>query len=508
LNADDEYWSYELPFPFSFYGQTYNTVYVSSNGYVGFSEDGDMSDYNFSLSEGNGSPIIAAMENDLLTDENEGDDIYITDNGDGKVIFRWQATDIDNSDSVANFEIVLNADNTFQLNYGEQTSPINDGSAVGVNNGNGSYVESVYNDRTDFNQLDTSSWDANIGEPINEGPTEEKFQADIIAGFITVDGDSPSSADKVTFNVDYTIIAGDAKVVLLAGTEMTNKSTGEPLDFTAMDFEDITQSLKNATTSNIAGAVSIGIPGLNLAFSKNITITIPVDGALNGQIVNIYFQNAGSSDWSGGLTCLVADGVCVFETNHATKYSAGDKPTGDADSEEEAQKAYIDSWSAYQYKDDSHCEVRLRVDIKGKHFDDDAEVKIGGAEASSVDVKNSKKIVAKFCLTKLLDNQVRRKRVLSVINPDAEKETADKKINLKQINYDLSDVNFDQQTVEGVMGIQRALVSLGLLDQQYVTGTFGPITAEAVKNFQSQNGIEQTGFVGPLTKAKLVEKVK
>ena len=68
--------------------------------------------------------------------------------------------------------------------------------------------------------------------------------------------------------------------------------------------------------------------------------------------------------------------------------------------------------------------------------------------------------------------------------------------------------SFNTQTVEGVKNIQRALVKLGLLDQRYITGFYGPITTEAVRKFQEQNGIDQTGTVGPITRAKLVEKMK
>ncbi|HVX91411.1 MAG TPA: peptidoglycan-binding protein [Candidatus Paceibacterota bacterium] len=157
-NADDDHWEYDLPFTFTFYGQTYDRVYVDSNGYLAFSDGGNIDEYNVSVADGIGVPVIFAYGNDLLTNENEGDDIYVTDNGDGQVIFRWQATDIENGDSIADFEIVLKNDNTFEINYGPQTAPINDATAVGVNDGAGSYVASAYDGRTDFDELNTSSW--------------------------------------------------------------------------------------------------------------------------------------------------------------------------------------------------------------------------------------------------------------------------------------------------------------------------------------------------------------
>ncbi|HRZ95496.1 MAG TPA: peptidoglycan-binding domain-containing protein [Candidatus Moranbacteria bacterium] len=44
---------------------------------------------------------------------------------------------------------------------------------------------------------------------------------------------------------------------------------------------------------------------------------------------------------------------------------------------------------------------------------------------------------------------------------------------------------------------------LGYLDKENITGTYGMITTKAVKKFQSDNGIEPTGFFGQLTRAKL-----
>jgi hypothetical protein len=173
---------------------------------------------------------------------------------------------------------------------------------------------------------------------------------------------------------------------------------------------------------------------------------------------------------------------------------------GDTNSE----KAHIDSWKAYQYNNPNQsCSTRLKLIIKGKQFNKDAEVRIGGKKASSIDVQSSKRIVAKFCMDKLLDNQSNHKKTISVTNPDTDTEKADKKIDLADIGYDMSAEDFNLQTVEGIKNIQTALVRLGLLDSQYITGIYGPITTEAVKKFQEQNGLPTTGFVGPLTRAKL-----
>ncbi|MDD3487420.1 MAG: peptidoglycan-binding domain-containing protein [Candidatus Moranbacteria bacterium] len=176
-----------------------------------------------------------------------------------------------------------------------------------------------------------------------------------------------------------------------------------------------------------------------------------------------------------------------------------------------AQKARIESWKDYQYENNNgiSCPQRLVLEIKGKHFTRNAEVKIGGQEASSVEKKSSKKIIAKFCLDDLLDVKSRLKRKIHVINPDAEDETADKKINLANIGHGgFSAKNFDPAASDGVLNIQRALISLGFLDGQCDTGFYGPLTTQAVKEFQQKYEIDQTGYVGPLTRAELEKRLE
>lgn len=174
-----------------------------------------------------------------------------------------------------------------------------------------------------------------------------------------------------------------------------------------------------------------------------------------------------------------------------------------------SDKAHIDSWKAYQYDNPNQsCSTRLKLIIKGKQFDKDAEVKIGGKVASSVDVQSSKRIVAKFCLTKLLDSNTNHKRKITVKNPDTDAKEADKQINLDNVMPKISADIFNMSTAEGIKNIQKALVKLEYLKQVSVTGIYGPLTKEAVKKFQGDNGIPPTGFVGPLTKAKLQEKIK
>lgn len=100
-------------------------------------------------------------------------------------------------------------------------------------------------------------------------------------------------------------------------------------------------------TSNMNGRpvhmVKIGIPGLNLSFSKPVTITLRVDESYLGETFTIQTFNAGQNQWTDQTTCVVqmvepssyehgGDQYgeitpapypgCVFTTDHASFFSA------------------------------------------------------------------------------------------------------------------------------------------------------------------------------------------
>ncbi|MFA6047315.1 MAG: peptidoglycan-binding protein [Parcubacteria group bacterium] len=267
--------------------------------------------------------------------------------------------------------------------------------------------------------------------------------------------------------------------------------------------------------SRIINKLRFGVPNTTLSFSNPVTITFIVGSAYNGQSLNIFSRSDGGDDgWEPmGVDCEVSGGQCSFNASHAsyfaiTQYtSIAETEEGENDDEnDDSERAHIDSWKAYRYEDtNKSCTSRLKLVIKGEHFDEDAEVKIGNHKASSVDKKSRKELVAKFCFTKLIENKSDHKRKIYITNPDADTEKANKEIDLDEVSFESGESGdyYDPAVPEGTKNIQTRLHQLGLLDSQYITGIYGEITTEAVKKFQSDNGIEPTGFVGLLTRAKL-----
>ncbi|PIQ66750.1 MAG: hypothetical protein CO184_00175 [Candidatus Zambryskibacteria bacterium CG_4_9_14_3_um_filter_40_16] len=61
----------------------------------------------------------------------------------------------------------------------------------------------------------------------------------------------------------------------------------------------------------------------------------------------------------------------------------------------------------------------------------------------------------------------------------------------------------DVAALQAILAADASIYPEGL-----ITGFFGPLTSKAVKNFQKKFGIEQVGFVGPLTLKKLNEEFR
>jgi len=109
-------------------------------------------------------------------------------------------------------------------------------------------------------------------------------------------------------------------------------------------------------------------------------------------------------------------------------------------------------------------------------------------------------------MDKLLGVKTDLKRKLRVTNPGADSAKADSKIDLETVFKKFTGSDFDTFTKNGIRSVQQALVKLGLLTSEGVTGSYDDQTADAIRGFQGDNDIPQTGFIGPLTRGELQRK--
>ncbi|MFH1746802.1 MAG: hypothetical protein ABIG44_07125, partial [Planctomycetota bacterium] len=149
-HADDNSWTYSLPFSFEFFGQQYTSVSVCSNGFLNFS--GSSNDYSNSDSELIAAVRIAPLWDDLRTDYGGGD-IFIDASIPLQVTIRWVGERWSSGEAVA-FSATLFKGGTIQFNYGPGNTGLSP--TIGISGGDGThYLLSTYNNASTLTYADS-----------------------------------------------------------------------------------------------------------------------------------------------------------------------------------------------------------------------------------------------------------------------------------------------------------------------------------------------------------------
>jgi uncharacterized delta-60 repeat protein len=164
-----------------------------------------------------------------------------------------------------------------------------------------------------------------LGDTTLIEPTTTDIQNTVTEGYITVDNGTVDNTTQTTTQVNVTLQTANAQAIFPANTTITEASSGN------FNFENFTISDATFSVENSIAAISLGIPGTNLSFSQNITVTLTPGIDYNGQEFTVYSQSAGESTWTQQATCTVTDGDCVFTTNHATIYTINGTPSSTGD---------------------------------------------------------------------------------------------------------------------------------------------------------------------------------
>lgn len=129
--GDDSCWDLALPFAFPYFGRSYTTAKVNSNGAISFGKD-NFTANNYIDSSFKGAPIVAVMWEDLDT---RSGDIYVESGGD-KVTVRWSGAYFSSSGDggAVNVSATLHKDGRIVLSYGEGNAS---GGTIGLSAGDG-----------------------------------------------------------------------------------------------------------------------------------------------------------------------------------------------------------------------------------------------------------------------------------------------------------------------------------------------------------------------------------
>ena len=135
--GDDGYVEVSLPFPFTFYGATYNSVFVSSNGFLSFGE-GFGNYQNTCLPDASGpNNAIYGFWDDLnpATSGYGAGTIYYGQVGEDMFVVEWDGVQRFGTSDTVTFEILLRRDGTIAIQY-KSVSGF-DSATIGLENNTG-----------------------------------------------------------------------------------------------------------------------------------------------------------------------------------------------------------------------------------------------------------------------------------------------------------------------------------------------------------------------------------
>ncbi len=225
---DDEMtWAYTLPFDFSFYGELYvagTSIGITSNGQICLEDDSTCVDYENNITSQLHGPFIAPLWTDLNSTNTGG--IFITETPE-YIVIRWETEEYDVPGEVLNFEVVLYSNGNIKFNYDTQTAPLeNVVATVGISKGDGTYVASIYDGHTDFNQIDTSAWgDFNAGG--SAAQTHSQSLSATIQENLTL-----TCGGDIDLDNNTTLIPGIPQSNITTCTVTTNDAEGYDLQLT------------------------------------------------------------------------------------------------------------------------------------------------------------------------------------------------------------------------------------------------------------------------------------
>ena len=181
-------------------------------------------------------------------------------------------------------------------------------------------VGTTYGDEMSFSTL---------GDVIIVDPEIADIDQAVSENRITVDDGSVSDTNQTTARVNVIMKKNKNDVFFPRGTIITEQNN-QNFNFQNFTLEEV--GVKNQQRDSRV-AMRLGVPGEKLNFSQDITMTVYVGHAYNDEIMDILYQEEGESTWNPHTTCVVSEGSCTFQTDHATIYtingqlqSEGDTP--------------------------------------------------------------------------------------------------------------------------------------------------------------------------------------
>ncbi|MEQ1828233.1 MAG: cadherin domain-containing protein [Pirellula sp.] len=284
--ADNNAWSYSLPFAFSFYGTSYSSVWVSSNGFLQFGNNNNASDSANSTAGLSFAKRIAPLWDDLTTAGTDSD-IYVDTSVANQVTFRWNGTAVADGGRVQ-FAATLASDGSIRFHYGAGNRNLTP--TVGVSAGDGSAMTLVsYNGLSSLENVNSillqpqaetgPQWAASvIGFSSQYTTTSYSAAQTLGAPNTNTYGDATTAWAPLTANAGQEFITVGYAVPLFADGVTVRETWGNGF-VTRIDLIDTFDIVRTIWTgvdpSNIGTAVDFFIPFTKTTYAvKGVKVLI------------------------------------------------------------------------------------------------------------------------------------------------------------------------------------------------------------------------------------------
>jgi filamentous hemagglutinin family protein len=299
LDVDDSYVTYSLPFAFPFYGTTYTTAYIGSNGMITFGTG--TSQYWDSITDLALFKIIAPAWNDWITSTTPRKDIYIYNVSSGNVsglAIRWDVARWNNSSLTSQFEALLFTNGNIKFNYGTANYSFAGDVTIGLSNQSAnSTIGSALMNLPGFsmNNLRSTAFSYDAGNYTETVSSQSNWIPANIVGNNSGGVSAPGGINAV-------------RSVNITATNVIN--------------DNIDSGVRNITAENLS------INAVNGIGSGNpLTTAVHNLNAVNTTANNIEFDNTGvltvGSLSNGGTGNVIIDNTGAITTGESTVTSGG-----------------------------------------------------------------------------------------------------------------------------------------------------------------------------------------
>ncbi|MDO8595001.1 MAG: hypothetical protein Q7R45_00095, partial [Sulfuricaulis sp.] len=352
FHVDDSYFSYTLPFAFSFYGTSYTTAYISSNGVISFVSG--VSQFTDSISSLASYRIVAPAWNDWDTRLSQHD-VYIANAASGLAV-RWDVARFPNTSQVAQFEAILGRTGNITFNYGPANASFVNDVTIGLanqstasrlisqldptlrpgfslnglnsttftyNTGSGSYTEAV-SASSNWNTSGVAGAFSALRSAALTGGTSVALNGSLTAPTATL------TAQNAAISQSAAIIASSLVTQSATGTVLTN--TGNTIgSFRATNSGSGNITLTNSGALNLTGISQSGGGNVTLTTTGALTISGAVTTTGNiGLTAGGNIQETGSGSIAGALLTTSSATGTVLESsgNAVTSFNATNSGSG------------------------------------------------------------------------------------------------------------------------------------------------------------------------------------